>query len=40
MQEFGKAFVPKKAVPHLRRYVLKAGIRQVPYGAFGALFYV
>src|SRR3989338_4773759 len=40
LEEFGKAFVPSRAVPHLRRYLLKAGITQAPYRFFGALFYV
>lgn len=40
LEEFGKAFVPKRAIPHLRMFLLKAGIPQVPYKFFGALFYL
>ncbi len=37
--EFGKAFVPKKFIPNLRKYMLKAGFNEVPYKFFGLLFY-
>jgi pilus assembly protein TadC len=40
LEEFGKAFVPKRAIPHLRVFLLKAGIPNVPYKFFGALFYL
>lgn len=40
LEEFGKAFVPKKATPHLRKYLLKAGFNEVPYRFFGLLFYL
>lgn len=40
LEEFGKAFVPKKVTPYLRAYLLKAGIPNVPYRFFGALFYL
>jgi len=40
LEEFGKAFVPKKIRPHLRKYLLKADIFPVPYKFFGALFYL
>lgn len=40
LEEFGKAFVPKKFRPNLRQYLLKAGINEVPYRFFGLLFYV
>ena len=40
LEEFGKAFVPKKAIPHLRLFLLKAGIPDVPYKFFGGLFYL
>src|SRR3989338_10269966 len=40
LEEFGKAFVPKRAIPYLRNYLLKAGINKVPYKFFGALFYL
>lgn len=40
LQDFGKAFVPKKVRPHLRVYLEKAGVSSSPYKFFGALFYV
>ena len=40
LEEFGKAFVPKRAIPYLRRFLLKASIPHVPYKFFGALFYL
>ena len=40
LEEFGKAFVPKRAIPHLRLFLLKAGILSVPYKFFGGLFYL
>ena len=40
LEEFGKAFVPKRVIPYLREYLLKAGINEVPYRFFGALFYL
>lgn len=40
LEEFGKAFVPKKVIPNLRRYLLKAGFNEVPYRFFGMLFYI
>ncbi|MBI2651740.1 type II secretion system F family protein [Candidatus Woesearchaeota archaeon] len=40
LEEFGKAFVPKRAIPHLRLLLLKAGINIVPYNFFGVLFYI
>ena len=40
LEEFGKAFVPKRAIPNLRMFLLKAGITKVPYKFFGALFYL
>ncbi len=39
LEEFGKAFVPKKLIPTLRKYMLKAGLDEVPYKFFGLLFY-
>ena len=39
-EEFGKAFVPKKFIPNLRKYMLKAGFNEVPYKFFGMLFYI
>ncbi len=40
LEEFGKAFVPKRVIPHLRKYLLKAGFNEVPYKFFGMLFYI
>ena len=40
LEEFGKAFVPKRITPTLRRYMLKAGFNEVPYKFFGSLFYI
>src|SRR3989338_869297 len=40
LEEFGKAFVPKKFIPNLRKYALKAGFDEVPYRFFGLLFYI
>jgi len=40
VEEFGKAFVPKRFIPNLRNYVIKAGYNEVPYKFFGSLFYV
>ena len=40
LEEFGKAFVPKKVIPNLRKYLLKAGFDEVPYKFFGLLFYI
>ena len=39
LEEFGKAFVPKRVIPSLRSYMLKAGFSEVPYKFFGMLFY-
>ncbi|MBI2657342.1 type II secretion system F family protein [Candidatus Woesearchaeota archaeon] len=39
LEEFGKAFVPKRFIPNLRKYLLKAGFNEVPYRFFGMLFY-
>jgi len=39
LEEFGKAIIPEKVRPRLRKYLLNAGITEVPYRLFGALFY-
>ncbi len=39
-EEFGKAFTPKRVRPHLREYLLKAGITKQPYSFFGVMFYL
>jgi len=40
LEEFGKAFVPKRLIPNLRAYLLTAGFSEVPYRFFGLLFYI
>jgi Flp pilus assembly protein TadB len=40
LEDFGKAFVPKKFRPHLREYAVKAGVTNSPYKFFGILFYI
>lgn len=40
LDEFGKAFVPKKARSTLSVYLGKAGIDEVPYRFFGILFFL
>jgi len=40
LDEFGKAFVPKKIRPNLSKYLAKAGIEEVPYKFFGVLFWI
>ncbi|KYK27092.1 hypothetical protein AYK26_00130 [Euryarchaeota archaeon SM23-78] len=40
LEEFGKAFVPRKIRSGLKKYLEKAGIDEVPYKFFGALFWV
>lgn len=40
LEEFGKAFVPKRFISNLRSYMLKAGFNEVPYKFFGLLFYI
>ncbi len=39
LEEWGKALVPERVRPHLRDYLLKAGITEVNYRFFGGLFY-
>lgn len=38
LSTIGKAFLPKKIRPGLRKYFLTAGIEEVPYHLFGLLF--
>ncbi len=40
LEEWGRALIPEKIRPHLRSYLLKAGIGEVNYKFFGALFYI
>jgi len=40
LDEFGKAFIPKKIRPGLGKYLGKAGIEEVPYRFFGILFWL
>ncbi len=37
---FGKAFIPKKMRPHLRRFFEKTGTEEVPYHLFGLGFWI
>lgn len=39
LEEFGKAIIPEKIRPRLRKYLFNAGITDVPYKSFGAFFY-
>jgi len=39
-EEFGKAFIPESWRPNLRKYLMKAGIFEVPYALFGLFFIV
>lgn len=38
LEKTGNTFLPKRARPYIRSYLLKAGITKVPYGKFGMLF--
>lgn len=38
-EEVGKAFIPTRLRPNIRRYLLKAGITEVPYKVFGLFFW-
>jgi len=40
LEEFGKAFIPKRFRPIIRSHFLKAGITSVPFTIFGGLFYL
>lgn len=40
LDEFGKAFIPKRIRPGLGKYLAKAGIEEVPYKFFGILFWL
>ncbi len=40
LEEFGRAFVPEGIRPRLRSYLMKAGITQVNYTMFGAMFMI
>jgi len=37
---FGKAFIPQGFRPRIRSYCEKAGLREIPYGVFGTLFFI
>ena len=39
LEEFGKATIPEKVRPNLKDYLFKAGLTEIPYKLFGALFY-
>ncbi|MGM5482930.1 MAG: type II secretion system F family protein [Nanobdellota archaeon] len=38
--KFGKAFLPRGLRPHIRKYLLKAGINKEPYSFFGLMFFL
>jgi pilus assembly protein TadC len=38
LQSFGKAFIPQRLRPRIRGYVQLAGMAEIPYGLFGAMF--
>lgn len=40
LEEFGKAFLPKRFRPSIRKYLEKAGYYKSPYTLIGELFYV
>lgn len=40
LEEWGKALVPERIRPHLRDYLLKAGITDVNYKFFGVLWWI
>ncbi len=40
LSTFGKAFIPKKVRPHLKRFFEKAGFDEIPYHTFGLLFWI
>ena len=39
-EDFGKSFIPKAIRPHLRRYIHKTGLTDVPYKSYGVLFLI
>lgn len=39
LDEWGRSLVPERVRPHISEYLLKAGIREVNYTFFGALFF-
>ena len=39
LSQVGKAVIPERIRPRLRKYLLRAGITDVPYKTFGAFFY-
>lgn len=38
-EQFGNAFIPQRIRPYIRKYVEKAGQTEVPYKAFGIIFF-
>jgi len=40
LEEWGRALVPERVRPHISDYLMKAGISEVNYSFFGALFFV
>jgi len=39
-EDFGRAFVPKRFRPGIRRFFMRAGYPEVPYKFFGIMFYL
>ncbi len=40
LEEFGKAFIPKRFRPKMGEYLMKAGYTEVPYKLYGVFFYL
>lgn len=40
LEKLGKAFVPRRFRPNIKRFFAKAGFRIIPYKFFGILFYI
>jgi len=40
LENFGKAFLPERFRPFIRKYLQKSGFYEIPYTMFGALFWV
>jgi hypothetical protein len=40
LEEFGKAFIPKKVRPGLKQYCERAGLEDIPYKLVGGMFYI
>tara|TARA_Y100000310_G_scaffold340439_1_gene436249 strand:- start:15244 stop:16263 length:1020 start_codon:yes stop_codon:yes gene_type:complete len=40
LENFGRAFVPRRFAPFIHEYLLKAGYSTVPYKLFGSMYYI